>query len=65
VVERSAASVISASAASICSCRNVASPPISSNGVRARIRQGTPVDDLVPSGVALLIEERGLYRNRG
>jgi nicotinate-nucleotide adenylyltransferase len=43
----------------------LASPPISSNGVRARIRQGTPVDDLVPSGVALLIEERGLYRNRG
>jgi nicotinate-nucleotide adenylyltransferase len=43
----------------------LASPPISSNGVRARIRQGAPVDDLVPSGVALLIEERGLYRNRG
>jgi nicotinate-nucleotide adenylyltransferase len=43
----------------------LASPPISSNGVRARIRQGKPVDDLVPSGVALLIEERGLYRNRG
>jgi nicotinate-nucleotide adenylyltransferase len=43
----------------------LASPPISSNGVRARIRQGKPVEDLVPSGVALLIEERGLYRNRG
>jgi len=43
----------------------LASPPISSNGVRARIRQQKPVDDLVPSGVALLIEERGLYRNRG
>jgi nicotinic acid mononucleotide adenylyltransferase len=43
----------------------LASPPISSNAVRARIRTGKPVDDLVPSGVSLLIEERGLYRNRG
>lgn len=43
----------------------LASPQISSNAVRARIRNGKPVDDLVPSGVALLIEERGLYRNRG
>jgi nicotinate-nucleotide adenylyltransferase len=43
----------------------LASPPISSNAVRARIREGKPVDDLVPSGVALLIEERGLYRNPG
>jgi nicotinate (nicotinamide) nucleotide adenylyltransferase len=43
----------------------LASPPISSNAVRARIRKGKPVDDLVPSGVALLIEERGLYRNPG
>ena len=43
----------------------LASPPISSNEVRARIRGGERVDDLVPSDVALLIEERGLYRNGG
>jgi nicotinate-nucleotide adenylyltransferase len=43
----------------------LASPPISSNAIRARIDEGEPVDDLVPSDVALLIEERGLYRNRG
>jgi nicotinate-nucleotide adenylyltransferase len=43
----------------------LASPPISSNEVRARIRAGQPVDDLVPSDVGRLIEERGLYRNRG
>jgi nicotinate-nucleotide adenylyltransferase len=41
------------------------SPPISSNVVRARIREGKPVDDLVPSDVAHLIGERGFYRNRG
>jgi nicotinate-nucleotide adenylyltransferase len=41
------------------------SPPISSNAVRARIREGKPVDDLVPSDVARLIGERGFYRNRG
>jgi nicotinate-nucleotide adenylyltransferase len=40
----------------------LASPPISSNAVRARIGEGKAVDDLVPSDVALLIEERGLYR---
>ena len=43
----------------------LASPPISSNEVRARIRAGERFDDLVPSDVALLIEERGLYRNGG
>jgi len=43
----------------------LASPPISSNEVRARINEGKPVDDLVPSDVALLIEEGGLYRNGG
>ncbi len=43
----------------------LASPPISSSVVRDRIERGKPVDDLVPSDVALLIEERGLYRNRG
>jgi len=41
------------------------SPPISSSTVRGRIRAGEPIDDLVPSDVARLIEERGLYRNRG
>ena len=44
---------------------SLASPPISSSEVRARIRHGEPIDDLVPSGVARLIRERGLYRNRG
>ena len=38
------------------------SPPISSSVVRERIRAGEPIDDLVPSDVARLIEERGLYR---
>lgn len=41
------------------------SPPISSSAVRERIRAGEPIDDLVPSDVARVIEERGLYRNRG
>jgi len=44
---------------------SLASPPISSSDVRARIEAGEPFDDLVPSGVARLIRERGLYRNRG
>jgi nicotinate-nucleotide adenylyltransferase len=44
---------------------SLASPPISSSDVRGRIEAGEPVDDLVPSGVARLIRERGLYRNRG
>jgi nicotinate-nucleotide adenylyltransferase len=43
----------------------LASPPISSNEVRARIRGRESVDDLVPSDVGRLIEERGLYQNRG
>ncbi len=43
----------------------LASPPISSNEVRKRIERGKPVDDLVPSDVARLIEKRGLYRNGG
>jgi nicotinate-nucleotide adenylyltransferase len=41
------------------------SPPISSSAVRERIRANEPIDDLVPSGVVRLIEERGLYRNGG
>ena len=44
---------------------SLASPPISSSDVRARIQHGEPIDDLVPSGVARLIRERGLYRNPG
>ena len=44
---------------------SLASPPISSSAVRKRIHEGKPVDDLVPSDVARLIEERGLYRNGG
>jgi len=43
----------------------LASPPISSNAVRERIRKAEPVDDLVPFDVARLIRERGLYRNGG
>ena len=36
--------------------------PISSRDIRARLARGEPVDDLVPSAVARLIAERGLYR---
>ena len=41
------------------------SPPISSSTVRELIQAGDPIDELVPSDVARLIGERGLYRNRG
>ena len=41
------------------------SPQISSSEVRERIRQGKSIDALVPSDVARLIEERGLYRDGG
>jgi nicotinate-nucleotide adenylyltransferase len=44
---------------------SLASPKISSSDVRTRIQRGEPIDDLVPSGVARLIGERGLYRNHG
>jgi len=44
---------------------SLASPNIPSSDVRERIQRGEPIDDLVPSGVARLIRERGLYRNRG
>ena len=44
---------------------SLASPNISSSDVRARIQRGEPIDELVPSGVARLIRERGLYRNGG
>ena len=40
----------------------LASPPISSSDVRARVARGEPIDDLVPPAVARLIEARGLYR---
>jgi nicotinate-nucleotide adenylyltransferase len=43
----------------------LASPSISSNAVREQIEGGQPIDDLVPSDVARLIRERGLYRNGG
>jgi len=35
---------------------------ISSTDVRARIAAGEAVDDLVPSAVARLVDELGLYR---
>ena len=38
------------------------SPPVSSSDVRARVARGEPIDELVPPGVARLIEELGLYR---
>ena len=40
----------------------LASPPISSSEVRARVARGEPIDELVPASVAQTIEERGLYR---
>jgi nicotinate-nucleotide adenylyltransferase len=44
---------------------DLASPLVSSSEVRTRIVEGEPFDDLVPSDVGRLIEERGLYRNGG
>jgi nicotinate-nucleotide adenylyltransferase len=38
------------------------SPPVSSTDVRERVAAGEPIDDLVPAGVAQVIEEEGLYR---
>lgn len=38
------------------------SPEISSSEVRARLRRGEPIDDLVPEPVARMIEEDALYR---
>jgi nicotinate-nucleotide adenylyltransferase len=40
----------------------LASPPISSSEVRARVARGEPIDDLVPAPVVQMIEELGLYR---
>lgn len=44
--------------------RFIDEPPIALSGrdIRARAREGLPIDDLVPPGVAELIAERGLYR---
>ena len=36
--------------------------PISSTQVRARVRAGQPIDELVPRSIAEYIERRGLYR---
>ncbi len=36
--------------------------PVSSTEVRDRVARGEPIDDLVPPGVARLIDELGLYR---
>jgi nicotinate-nucleotide adenylyltransferase len=44
---------------------SLGSPPISASAVRERIRQGKPIDELVPSDVARLIDERGLYQHGG
>ena len=38
------------------------SPPIASSDLRARARQGEPLDGLVPAPVAAEIARRGLYR---
>jgi nicotinate-nucleotide adenylyltransferase len=43
----------------------LASPPISSSDVRARIGKGEALDGLVPPRVAKIIEEQGLYRTDG
>lgn len=40
----------------------LASPPVSSSEIRARIARGEPIDALVPPSVATAIEELGLYR---
>jgi nicotinic acid mononucleotide adenylyltransferase len=39
--------------------------PISSQGIRDRVRRGESIDGLVPLAVAELIEVLGLYRNGG
>jgi nicotinate-nucleotide adenylyltransferase len=36
--------------------------PVSSTEIRERVAHGEPIDDLVPSGVAALVRELGLYR---
>ena len=41
----------------------IAPLPVSSREIRDRVARGDPIDQLVPPGVAELIESRGLYRN--
>jgi nicotinate-nucleotide adenylyltransferase len=36
--------------------------PISSSSIRARVRAGLPIDELVPRAIADYVRERGLYR---
>jgi nicotinate-nucleotide adenylyltransferase len=38
------------------------SPDVSGTDIRDRVARGEPIDDLVPSAVARIIEARGLYR---
>jgi len=40
----------------------LASPEVSSSEVRRRVEDGEPIDDLVPTAVARLIDELALYR---
>ena len=35
--------------------------PVSSTEIRDRVRRGEPIDDVVPSSVARLVAELGLY----
>jgi nicotinate-nucleotide adenylyltransferase len=37
--------------------------PVSGSGIRERLINGDPVDDLVPASVCRYIEQHGLYRN--
>jgi nicotinate-nucleotide adenylyltransferase len=37
--------------------------PVASSELRARLRRGEPVDDLVPAPVAVLVRDLGLYRS--
>jgi nicotinate-nucleotide adenylyltransferase len=37
--------------------------PISSREIRARVKRGEPIDELVPAAVADLIQELGVYRD--
>lgn len=41
----------------------IESPPISSSEIRACVRRGAPIEDVVPPAVAQLIAELGLYRD--
>jgi nicotinate-nucleotide adenylyltransferase len=43
-------------------CFEIEPLPLSSSEIRARVRAGEPIDDLVPARVAALVRELGLYR---